>query len=368
MDVKCNRAALSEAVQLASSIVPNRTPKPILQCAKFAAAADTQDLTVTATDGEILLKYIVPQIQITEPGAIVVPADRMAAILRENNDQTVQLRATEGTTEVIGSDSRFHVFGHDPDDFPELTAPSGESSVQIAAGMLKRMAHLSVFAAARETSRYAINGVLWELHNKKLCMVATDGRRLAKVDGTVTAVTKEAGDFTAIVPVKTMVLMERILGEPEEKVTITFAGNQICLKTTLVELVGNLVQGRFPKYSDVIPAGCDKKAQIDGEALLSAVRRAALLADEQSRGVRLELTTDKLRLFSSTPEAGDAEVTMKVQYSGEQFEIGFNPQYLIDMLRVIEQPELVLEFGDSSQPGLMRAGKDFLYVVMPVTG
>jgi DNA polymerase-3 subunit beta len=366
MNVKCNRSALHEAVQLASSIVPSRTPKPILTCAKLQASKQDQKLTVTATDNEISVKSVVPQVQVNADGAAVVPADRIAAILHESADETVELEATEANLQVVGRDSRFRIYGHDPEDFPVVAKVKQENALKIKAGLLKRMIQVTAFAAARENTRYAINGVLWEQQGKKLRMVATDGRRLAQVDGDVIPEKKDA-ESTTIVPIKTMTILERILHDPEEEVQIVFSSNQLCVSTALVELSSNLVQGRFPKYADVIPTDTNKKIQLESETLRSAVRRAALLTNEQSRGVQLEFTQDKLCLSSSTPEAGDAEINMQISYQGEALKIGFNPQYLLEMLRVINEPEVVCELSDGAKPGIIRAGKDFLYVIMPVT-
>ena len=366
MNVKCNRSALHEAMQLASSIVPSRTPKPVLTCAKLESTKKNQQLTVTATDNELAVKYLVPQVQVDADGAAVVPADRLAAILHESMDETVNLEAIEGNLQVVGRDSRFRILGHDPEDFPVISESKQPLTLQIKAGQLKRMIHLTIFSAARENTRYAINGVLWEQQGKRLRMVATDGRRLAQVDGEATPETEDTENH-AIVPVKTMTIIERVLHDPEESVQVAFSSNQVTIKTALMELTSNLVQGRFPKYVDVIPTDTDKKIQLEVETFRSAVRRAALLTNEQSRGVQLEFAEDRLCLSSSTPEAGDAEVTMPIQYQGQKLKMGFNPQYLLEMLRVVEEPEIVCEFSESTKPGLIRAGKGFLYVIMPLT-
>lgn len=366
MKVKSNRAALAEALQLAASVVPARTPKPVLQCAKLQAK-DDNTITVTATDNELTVKYIVPQVEVAEPGVVVVPADRIMSIVRESTSETISLQVTDATCEVIAKDSRFHVYGHDPDDFPEQEAWQGAPTLSVNAGVLCSMIHRSAFAAARENTRYAINGVLWEASGKKkLRMVATDGRRLAQVDGE-TLSAQDPDKCNAIVPVKTMSAMEKILTDADEKIEISFTANQLRLTSSRAELCSNLIQGRFPKYSDVIPSGCTCKAQIEVEALRTAVRQAALLATDQSTGVLMNFTADKLCVTSRTPEAGDAEVTIPVQYDGQELKIGFNPHYLLELLRVVNEPEIVAEFDDGTKPGLVRVGKDFLYVLMPVT-
>jgi len=355
-----------EAVQLASSIVPVRTPKLILQCAKIQADQQQQKLMVTATDGEITVKYAVPQVQVDTEGAAVVPADKIASILHESIDEAVDLEASESACQVVGKDSRFRIYGHEPDDFPVIGETQREKAVQIKAGLLKRMIHMTSFASARENTRYAINGILWEQQDKKLRMVATDGRRLAIIDGDVTPSDK-GSEHTAIIPAKAWTAIEKVLHDSEEKVQIFFSGNQMTACTSLAEITSILVQGRFPKYTDVVPIGCTKKAHLEVEAFRSAVRRAALLSTEQSRGVLLSFSEERLCLTSSTPESGDVEINMSISYTGEDMKIGFNPQYLLDALRVIEEPEVTFEFIESAKPGLLNAGKDFRYVIMPVT-
>jgi len=366
MKIKCNRAALHEAVQLASSIVLMRTPKPILQCARIDADQDNQSLTVMATDNDITITYVIKQVQIESAGCTVIPADRIAGILHESKDDTVELRVENATCHVLGKNSRFRIYGHDPDDFPILNTPETEDILHIRADTLRRMIHMSSFAATRESSQYAINGVLWEQHGKKLRMVATDGRRLAQIDGPL-ASTNAIEWENVIVPVKVMNVMEKILHDPDEKVKISFAPNQISISTVAVQITANLVQGRFPKYSDVIPTGCDKKVTFNTDSFNSAVKLVSLLTNEQSKGILLSFSSGQLCLSSSAPEAGDAEIDMPVEFDGPEFNIGFNPQYVLDMLRVVEETEIKGEFTDNTKPGLIRVGKNFLYVLMPVT-
>ena len=365
MNVTCNRSALFEAVQLASSIVPTRSPKPVLQCTRIGVDQTKKLLTVIASDDEITIECKIAQVEIAQEGVTVLPADRVTGILRESNDESIRLEASESACEIIGMDSRFKVLGQRPDDFPVFEFKKARDGFKVKAQQLKAMIHQVSFAASRESSRYALNGVLWEKKGKQLRMVATDGRRLAQVDGEV----ESGGDDerTAIVPIKVMTLLERIVSDPDEVFEISFSSNQAMIFTSNVSLMSTLVQGRFPKYEDVIPTDCDKKIPLNVDAFQSAVRRAALLTNEQSRGVAFQFSQGKLRFSSSTPEMGEAEINLPVQYDREESQIGFNPQYLLEMLRVVESEEVDFEFRDGKRPGLLRDGKRFLYVVMPVT-
>jgi len=133
-----------------------------------------------------------------------------------------------------------------------------------------------------------------------------------------------------------------------------------------VVVSSNLVEGNFPKYEDIIPTDYDKKLSLSTQAALSAVRRAALLTSEESKGIRLAVGKDALVFSGSSPEAGAAEVSMPIEYKGHPIDIGFNPQFLIDVLRVIQTPEFDLELGQPDRPGVLKSGAEFLYVLMPI--
>ncbi len=163
-----------------------------------------------------------------------------------------------------------------------------------------------------------------------------------------------------------MALLDRIGGEETEKVAVRFVDNQIVLGCGDVVISSNLVEGNFPKYEDIIPKDYNNKVTLPTDATLSAVRRAALLANEDSKGIKLDLKKKSAIFSSRAPETGDAEIEMAVDYSGTPMEIGFNPQYLIDVLRVIKANELVLELGDPDRPGMIKSGSNLLYIVMPV--
>jgi len=182
---------------------------------------------------------------------------------------------------------------------------------------------LSVFAVARESTRYALNGILWEMRGKKLTLVATDGRRLAKsIVALASAADAKLAEQRIIVPAKTMALFDRIGGEETEKVAVQFVDDQIVLTAGPVVVSSKLVEGNFPKYEDIIPTDYDKKVTLSTDAATSAVRRAALLASEESKGIKLSLSKGSLVFPSRAPETGDAQIDMAVNYSGPDISLG----------------------------------------------
>lgn len=231
------------------------------------------------------------------------------------------------------------------------------------------------FATARENSRYAINGVLFKRDGKRLELVATDGRRLALARDSVSQ-SNESGAVSCIIPTKALSLLVKLAEDPDEPINVAITDNQAVFAFGPLDdqsravLATNLVEGTFPPYEDVIPKDHEIKVGFDRDVFASAVRRAALLTNEESRGVRMAFRgPDKqVELSSRAPEMGEARVTVDLaSFEGEDIEIGFNPLFITDALKVIDQPEVMMELKGPNKPGLFRSGADFLYVVMPVT-
>lgn len=362
MHVIVNRNALLEVLNIAAGIVANRTTKDILKCVRLTTVKS--GLLVSATDLEVALRAEIEQAEVKKAGDAVVPADKLISIARESIDETLTLESDEQSCHIRGQDSHFEVYGHNAKEFPPVPDLEGTPDVQIDAAVLQGLIDKTIFAVAKENTRYAINGVLWEKSGKKLAMVATDGRRLARVIGS--ADQSVGDDRHMIVPAKTVHVLQRILDHAEGKVGIRFSENQVVVRCNRYVLSSALVEGHFPQYQDVIPKDNDKRVELPTDEFLSAVKRAALLTNEQSKGVRLAFDKEQLVLSSRAPEQGEATISMRIDYQFTPMDIGFNPIFLCDALRVVGASTIQMELKESNRPGVMKAGNDFLYVVMPV--
>ncbi len=362
MKVIAQTAALQEALALTGSIVATRTPKPVLRCIKLIAAEGM--LKLLATDLEAGCRYQISAVQIEAEGEALIPAERLSGIVRESSDETLTIETEKQAVHIRGAGSHFKVFGYDPGEYPTVADFTEEADFQINASLLGKMIGNTLFATAKAHSHYAISGVLWEATGKKLQLVATDGHRLARVSGTLSKPT--SSDVSAIVPGKLMGLIQRITGDGEEKLDVKINENQILIRTSRAVLVSSLVQGNFPKYTDVIPKECSRKAVINTSEFEHRIRQAALLTNEESKGIRLSFQNEQVILSSRAPEAGEAEVTCPIKFDGEQVEIAFNPAFLTDALRVMETDEISFAMSESNKPAIIKAGSDFLYVLMPV--
>lgn len=388
MKVIVDRASLLDAVNVVSGVVAARTPRPQLTCVKLTArkTGKVGELVLASTDGEVSLRLTLTQVDVTQPGEALVPADKLRQIVSaEEHEPTLTIETEQDACHIRGADAKFRILGYPPGDFPALPefdkvvgGKDGKSRTVLAqpASVFGTMIARTLFAVARENSRYAINGVLLKRDGKRLEMVATDGRRLAMSRQTIPA-EKDGAPINCIVPTKAMSMLQRLLTDPDETVQMAVTDTQVLFSIGPAEgsaggravLSSNLVEGTFPPYDEVIPKDQDKRVVFDRDVLSSAVRRAALLTNEESRGVRLKFDAagKHVEFSSRAPEMGEAEVQVDVaSYEGENIEIGFNPTFITDALKVVSDPQVIMELKASNKPGVVKSGTDFLYVVMPV--
>ncbi|MFM7797605.1 MAG: DNA polymerase III subunit beta, partial [Planctomycetota bacterium] len=229
---------------------------------------------------------------------------------------------------------------------------------------LRRLVARTIFATAVENARFAINGVLMERKGKRLRLVGTDGKRLAVAAGGCTG----DGEMTLIVPSKSLNILVKMLGDPDSKVVIGKSDGQAVFQVEGVgTLVTSLVEGTFPPFEDVIPKDQDKRVTFDAADLATAIRRAALLTNEESKGVRFAFKGDTLVVSSRAPEMGEAEIRVPMSgYQGDAIEIGFQPAFIVDALKVVDGQQVMLEMRSPQKPGVIKVGQEFTYVVMPV--
>ncbi len=380
MKAVCDRSALLDALNLISGVVAVRTPRPQLQCVHINAHKqdDAGSLTLVGADGEIALSLSTMNIEVHEPGVALIPADKLRQIVAaEDNEQTLTLSTEDDSLTVRGADARFNIFGYPAAEFPAPPEFPKDSSkvIGIRCGDFAQLISKTLFATARENSRYAINGVLIVAEKKKIQLIATDGRRLALARGGL--LTGADSEIQCIAPTKALTQVLKLIDDPDEPMRLAITDNQAFFafghpeETPRALLASNLIEGAFPPFEDVIPKDQDKKAVFNTALLASAFRRAAILTNEDSRGVKMCFAGDgqnqSLKLTSRAAEMGDAEVDVATEsYDGDPVEIGFNPQFIIDALKVIDDDQVTIELKAPNKPGLIRTGPSFTYIVMPV--
>lgn len=367
MKVHSHREGLLSAFQLAGSAVPSKDIKPILKNIKAIATDDR--CTLLATDLEIGIRLEIRGLRVEEPGEAVLPAQKMLQILREATDEEIVIEADPQTTLVRASRNEFEMGGDDPAEFPDVPAFSEDKYHELNAGSLREMIRRTIFAAAVENPRYALTGVLWELDGDKARLIATDGRRLAVTDGLGTAHGGHAtGNGTHVVPTKAMGLLERLLHDPEEKVLVSLRPNEALFKTERAMLYSRLVEGRYPPYREVFPKKQTVKIPLELGAFHAAVRQAAIMTDDESKKVVFSWGKKKLTMQTRGAATGRSKVEMPIEYDGKQIDINFDPKYITDMLRILENSaSLTVELVDGNTVGLFKSGDNYSYIVMPLT-
>jgi DNA polymerase-3 subunit beta len=365
MKVICNRGALLEALMVVGNVVAARTPKPALQCLKLSAANGS--LTIAGTDLEVAIRYSDTQVQIEKEGEALLRADKLRDIVRESMDDTLSIEVSGDSAIIKGQDSQFKIFTQNVAEFPPIPEMEGDAKFQMPAGAFKQLISQTLFAAAKEASRFAYNAVQIAAKAKKLTLVSTDSRRLALAKGNLHPGDKLDKDGAkSLVPAKAMSLVEKLLNDPEEIVSFQTRENQIIFQAGDATLISNLVEGTFPPYEDVIPKDPDKKVTAPTSDFLNAIKRASVLTTEESKGVRLNFSKKGIVLSSRSPDSGEATVNFPCKYEGADVEVGFNPMYLMEALKVVGTEDVSLEMTAPNRPCLLRGGNDFLYVIMPV--
>ena len=236
-------------------------------------------------------------------------------------------------------------------------------SYSLDQGIFKDMLVKTSYAASSDETRQILNGVLLSSHGGTMTVVATDGRRLALVEQEVEFPEKAEGDLP--IPSKTVNELMRTLGE-EGNLKINASDTQVAFEFDGMLIVSKLLDGTYPNFRQVIPSQSEEHLTIERELFLNAVKRVALLCTQEAPSVKLNLTKNKLEISTESPDAGEARESLAVKYSGKAMAVAFNPEFLMDPLRVLSGDEIILELTDEFSPGVVKSDVPFLYVIMPM--
>jgi DNA polymerase-3 subunit beta len=367
MKLDCEREALLQDCQLVAAAVAVRDVKPILRNIKAVATADR--CTLMATDLELGIRLEVRSPTVLQGGAAILPAAKLLSILRESTDERLVIEADPERVVVTGAHNEFEMPSEDPENFPDIPSLADNKYHELTAGTLRAMIHRTVFAAAKESTRYAMTGVLWELDGTTARLVATDSKRLALALGEANPVgghDTKAGQH--LVPTKAMALLERNLHDDAELIKVSLRPNEVLFQTSRAMIYSRLVEGRYPPYKEILPKKSSIKVPLAVGPFLSAVRQAAIMTDDESKRVAFSFAPEKLTLQAQGAATGRSKVELPLEYDGASVEINFDPQYVIDMLKVLEPDDpLVLELNDATRPALFRSGPGYQYLVMPLS-
>jgi DNA polymerase-3 subunit beta len=353
-----------KTLQTVEHAVNDRSTLPIL--ANVLLETTEQGLTLTATDLDVGIQCQFPLTQPIERGAVALPARKLTTIIRELPDDLITLETKKNHTATLQCGaSSFRIPGLPPEDFPSLPGGEQEGGVTLPQGALKTLVTLTAHAMSMEETRFILNGTLLAAQKDELVMVATDGRRLAVAKAKLTTPTKIP--LHAVIPAKTVRELGRLLQlEEEEDVVIApLKDNQLAIRFGPVNIVTRLIEGQFPQYDKVIPASSKQGFTCNRQALLNAVRRASLMTTAASQAVVFTLGPNQLVVSKESTELGSAREEIPVTYSGEPLSAAFNPEFWLDVLKVLDLDEVAVELSGPDRPAVIRQPA-FLYLVLPM--
>ena len=365
MKISCSKEELLNGIQAVYSTTTLKSTLPILS--NILLETRKGSLRMTATDLDIGIIHDVG-VKIEVEGAITVPAKRFFDIVKElPQHNEISLAAKKNNTISIECENMFFkLIGLPKEEFPKLPDFKEKDSISISQAVLKKMLSTTAFAISYDQTRYVLNGVLFVIGPKNLRMVATDGRRLAMAEKEVTLTKElEKSPKKIILPAKAVSELTRTLGNDGD-VKITISENQAQFNMGLTTVISRLVEGEFPNYEQVIPKEIKDKVKVNRDNFLLAVRRANILTSQESQAIKLELSKDKMVISKTTPELGESREELAVDYKGPQLVVGFNPNYLIDVLKNSDGPEIAFELVSGEKPGVIRTDGGYVYVVLPM--
>jgi DNA polymerase-3 subunit beta len=362
MEVILDRDAFLKGLQMVQNIVEPRQTLPIL--ANVLLETEEGTVRLTATDLEVGARVSVPA-RVVGKGAITVSARKLAEIVKELPAAAVQLKVGDNAgVSLRCAGVTYKLVGMPPDDFPPVVPASPAAWLTLEAKALRDMLTQTSFAISHDETRYALNGVLFALQGKEMRLVATDGHRLALSVRTLGEVGRAV---TGIVPRKAVAEIMRVLGAGEE-VQLGITENQFVLQMPNFVMTARLIEGQFPNYEAVVPKAQPGKLTLNRLALIAALRRVSVMAEERNKPVKLTLAPTSLTLSASSAELGEAEEGMTVDYGGEEVAIAFNSRYVLEALAPMEDDAVSFEFKDALSPGVIKTADDDSYrcVIMPM--
>ena len=362
MEVQVAREPLLRALQLVQNIVEPRQTLPILANVLLDGRGD--GLQVAATDLEVAARVAVPA-TIGTPGAVTLAARKLLELVRELPAQpAIQLaREESGWVRVRCGSGSFKLVGLPADEYPPLEMEAGDAWVAVNGAKLRAMVTRTAYAMSQDESRPFLNGLYLVLTKRELRLVATDGHRLALARVPVDA----DGELTGIVPRKAVQEMARVLGSTEDA-ALALRDGQFYLRTPGFTLASKLIDGQFPNYEQVLPKAHPRRLVVDREALMAALRRVSVVADDRTRPVRLVAEGERLRLRAESQETGEATDELAAEFGGEELTIGFNARYLLEAVGPMDGDRVIIELKDGLSPGVLRSAADegYLCVIMPM--
>lgn len=370
MEFKLDKETFLRALQKVQGIVEKKNTMPILSNVLIEASQDR--LFITATDLEVGMRSSY-SIDVMREGKITVSAKKLYEIIKEMPDDQIHFITRENDwVDIRCGKAHFNIVGLSPDEFPYFPRVNEESLISLSNAMISDMIEKTAYAMCHDETKYNLNGIFLKAleHEGRnvLRMVATDGHRLCVAEKELASLIGDELAKGAIFPKKGINELKKLTEEEDGEIRLGFMDNSAVIKKGNSVIVMRLVDGEFPDYTKVIPQNNTRIVTINREQFLHSLKRMAILSSEKFKGIKFDIDNGVLEISSSNPELGEAREEVDVRYDGDKLTSRFNARYLIDVLLVLDENEVVLQLKDEMSPAIIKpaSSDDFLSVVMPM--
>ena len=367
MKIVCEKEILIKGINSVVRAVPTRTTMPILE--GILIQTNEKELKLTSYDLELGIEYTM-ECNVIEEGSTVVNSIMFSEIIRKLPDTEISIELNENNLLVIECEgSLYKLATMNPDEFPELPKIDVENSITIEQNVLKNMIRKTIFAVSNEENRPIFTGCLFEVINNKLNVVSVDGFRLALKSNFIQT---KINDFKAVIPGKTLNEVNKIMTDSYDLITIGVSKNQALFEMENCKVVTRILDGEFLNYNNVIPQNWETRIRVNKNNFQNCFERISLISasiseKEKKYPVKVNIDIGKITIFC-TNQTGDAKEEIYATTEGKNLEIGFNPKYFLDALKVIEDEEIFVDFGTSISPAVIRPVDDgeYAYMILPI--
>lgn len=367
MKIICEKDLLLKGINSVVKAASSKTTMPILE--GILIQTNDNEIKLTTYDLEIGIEYVM-NCNVYEQGSTVVNAIMFSEIIRKLPDTDISIFINENNLLVIECEgSLYKLATMKAEEFPELPKIAVENSITLEQNILKNMIRKTIFAVSTEENRPIFTGCLFEIQENKLNVVSVDGFRLALKSNFLTT---KVNNFSAVIPGKTLNEVNKIISDSFDNIMIGVAKNQAVFEMENCKIVTRILDGEFLNYASVIPANWETRIRVNKNAFQDCFERISLISasnseKEKKYPVKVNIDIGKI-IISCTNQTGDAKEEIYVETEGKNLEIGFNPKYFLDCLKVIEDEEIFVDFGTSISPCVIRPVDDgeYAYMILPI--
>jgi DNA polymerase-3 subunit beta len=365
MKISITQDRILSALQSIIGVVPTKSTFPVLANVLLEASKDR--IKLSATDLEVAI-VTETEAKVVNPGAITIPARQFFEIIKQLPSMPLEIEVNENKITIKCEKSRFNLVGIPKEEFPKIPEIKKDKQVKLSSSLLQSAIKKTLFAVANDTSRPALCGVLFQTNGDKLRVVTTDGRRLALMESLITPVSQKS---ELLLPPKGLNLVNKMLGSEEQEIILKFDENYSQFIIGHTHLFARHIEGVYPDYDKFIPWSNNKIVTVNTELFAAGVRRVSVFSDTFTSMIKLNVKTDGVDLSSRTADIGEAWESMPAKYNGDEMEIGYNANYLLDIIKNVEAEELNLYLSAPLSAALVRPSEEknetkLVYLIMPI--